>query len=361
MQNLQDFKCPCCSGAIEWNSNAQKMKCPYCETEFEMEAINALNESAMAEQPDDIKWDTEAGEQWSGGEAQNMAVYVCESCGAEIVTDQTTAATTCPYCDNNIVMRGNLAGELKPDLVIPFKLDKKAAKEGFYNHLKGKRLLPKIFKDENHIDEIKGVYVPFWLFDADANANIKYLATRISTWSDSEYIYEKTSYYNILRGGSLSFSNIPADGSSQMDDALMDSIEPFNMNEAVDFNTAYLSGYLADKYDVSADDNIERANLRIKNSTEEAFRKTVQGYATVVKQSSSVSTTNGKTKYALFPVWILNTTYQGQKYTFAMNGQTGKFVGNLPICKKTFFKYLGLSFAGCSVVASLISYLVMML
>ena len=360
MQNMQDFKCPCCSGAIEWNSNVQKMKCPYCETEFEMEALNALNESAMAEQPDNMEWNTQAGTEWSGGEAENMSVYICESCGAEIVTDRTTAATTCPYCDNNIVMRGNVSGGLKPDMVIPFKLDKKAAKAGFEKHLKGKRLLPKIFRDENHIDEVKGVYVPFWLFDADANANIRFLATRTKTWSDSEYVYRKTSYYNVLRGGNISFANIPVDGSSQMDDDLMDSIEPFNMAEAVDFNTAYLSGYLADKYDVDADQSIGRANLRIKNSTEEAFRKTVQGYTTVTTQSSSVNTTNGRTRYALFPVWILNTTYKDKKYTFAMNGQTGKFVGNLPICKNLLFKYLATSFVGVSAIATLISFLIML-
>lgn len=359
MSNMQDFKCPCCSGSIEWNSTVQKMKCPYCDTEFELEALNAMNESAMAEQPDSMNWNDQPKTEWSGGDAAGMSVYICESCGAEIIADQTTSASTCPYCDNNIVFKGNLAGGLKPDLVIPFKLDKKAAKKGLDEHLKGKRLLPKIFKDENHIDEIKGVYVPFWIFDADANANISFSATKVRTWSDSKYNYRQTSYYKVLRGGDLSFRNIPVDGASQMDDDLMDSIEPFNMAEAVDFNTAYLSGYLADKYDVDADASIGRANLRIKNSTIEEFRKTVQGYSTVSTDSSSINTYNGKTRYALLPVWILNTTYQGKKYTFAMNGQTGKFVGNLPVCKNLFFKYLISTFVGVSAIASLLCYLIM--
>ena len=244
-----------------------------------------------------------------------------------------TAATSCPFCDNPIVMMGQFSGSLKPDLVIPFKLDKKAAKEGLMKHLTGKRLLPKIFKDQNHIDEIKGVYVPFWLFDTDVDAKVRYKATKIRTWSDSDYNYTQTSYYMVHRGGSVGFGYVPVDGSTKMADDLMESIEPFNCREAVDFQTAYLAGYLADKYDVTAEESIDRANERVKKSTEQAFAETVIGYDTVVAENTSVQFHGGKAKYALYPVWLLNTTWNGNKYTFAMNGQTGKFVGDLPVDK----------------------------
>lgn len=118
-----------------------------------------------------------------------------------------------------------------------------------------------------------------------------------------------------------------------MADDLMESIEPFNISDAVDFQTAYLAGYLADKYDVTAEQSIERANKRVKHSTEEAFAETVKGYATVTTDNSNVQFHGGKAKYALYPVWLLNTTWNGNKYTFAMNGQTGKFVGDLPVDK----------------------------
>ena len=232
-------------------------------------------------------------------------------------------------------MMGQFSGSLKPDLVIPFKLDKKAAKEGLMKHLTGKRLLPKIFKDQNHIDEIKGVYVPFWLFDTDVDAKVRYKATKIRTWSDSDYNYTQTSYYMVHRGGSVGFEYVPVDGSTKMADDLMESIEPFNCREAVDFQTAYLAGYLADKYDVTAEESIDRANERVKKSTEQAFAETVIGYDTVVAENTSVQFHGGKAKYALYPVWLLNTTWNGNKYTFAMNGQTGKFVGDLPVDKAT--------------------------
>ena len=339
MSTLLDYKCPCCGGAIEFNTTAQKMKCPYCDTEFEMEALREYDQVLQDDAPDEMNWETNAGCEWQG-EDENFVTYICQSCAGEIICDKTTAATSCPYCGNPVVMAGNLSGTLKPDYIIPFKFDKNAAKNGYFNHIKGKKLLPKIFKDANHIDEIKGMYVPVWLFDAGADANIRYRATRVRHWSDSNYNYTETKYYAILRGGNIAFERVPVDGSEKMDDALMESIEPYNFNEAVDFQTAYMAGYLADKYDVTAEESIGRANQRIKTSTEQAFRSTVQGYTTVMAENSNIRLNNGKAKYALYPVWILNTTYKDQKYTFAMNGQTGKFVGDLPCDMGLFRKYL---------------------
>ena len=350
MQTLQEYKCPCCGGAIAFDSGIQKMKCPYCDTEFDMETLASYDDGLNGKQ-DNMNWETSAGGEWQEGETDGLRSYVCKSCGGEIVGDENTAATACPFCGNPVVMMGQLSGELKPDFVIPFKLDKKAAKAGLQKHLTGKRLLPKIFKDQNHIDEIKGVYVPFWLFDTEADAQVRYRATKVRTWSDSDYDYTETSHFLVRRGGSIAFENVPVDGSSKMADDLMESIEPYNFADAEDFQMAYLAGYFADKYDVTAEQSVERANERVKRSTEEAFASTVQGYATVTTESSNIELHGGKAKYALYPVWLLNTTWNGNKYTFAMNGQTGKFVGDLPVDKAAARKWtLGLT-AVCSVAA----------
>ena len=324
------------------------MKCPYCDTEFEMETLQAYDEVLQQETPDDMTWDTAAGGEWTEGEEEGLRVYVCRNCAGEIVTDEHTAATACPYCGNPVVMMGQFAGDLKPDLVIPFKLDKKAAMEALKRHYSGKRLLPKVFADENHLREIKGVYVPVWLFDADAQADLRWKATRTRTWSDSNYIYTETHHYSVIRGGTIGFHRVPVDGSSKMDDALMESIEPFDFSEAVDFQTAYLSGFLADKYDVDSEQSVERANERIRRSTEEAL-------------SNHVNLQNGAAKYALYPVWLLTTEWQGKNYIFAMNGQTGKFVGDLPMDKAAYTKWLFGIAGAVSAACFAISYLLWLL
>lgn len=340
MAQIQEYKCPCCGGAIAFDSTIQKMKCPYCDTEFEMDTLASYDNELRDEQEDDMSWDASAGQEWLDGETSGLNAYVCQSCGGEIACDENTAATSCPFCGNPVVIMGQVTGTLRPDYVIPFKLDKKAAKEALKKHYDKKRLLPKVFKDQNHIDEVKGIYVPFWLFDADANVNMRFKATKSRTWSDSNYIYTETRFYSVSRGGSIGFATVPVDGSTKMRDDLMESIEPFDCSKAVDFQTAYLAGYLADKYDVDAEQSAGRANERIRKSAEDAFAATVQGYTTVTKEAGSIMLQNAKVKYGLFPVWLLNTTWNGQNYFFAMNGQTGKMVGDLPLDKAAYWKWL---------------------
>lgn len=338
---LQQYKCPCCSGAIEFNPNVQKMKCPYCDTEFDMNTLLQYDADLNTDAEDSMEWDTEHGE-WQTDETSGMRIYSCQSCGGQIIVDETTAATSCPYCDNPVVMMGQFTGALKPQYVIPFKLDKQAAVDALKMHLKGKKFLPKVFKDQNHIDEVKGMYVPFWLFDTKADGNTRYAATRVHTHYSGNYRITETEHFSLYREGKMSFDNVPVDGSSKMPDNLMESVGPYDFKEAVNFQTAYLAGYLADKYDVDADASVARANERVKETVTEKFRDTVSGYTSVTCEGDNLRLINAKAKYALYPVWMLSTSWNGDNYIFAMNGQTGKFVGNLPCDKSLFWKAFAL-------------------
>lgn len=331
MSELQEYKCPNCGGAIGFDSTSQKMKCPFCDTELDVEAIKTFEREKEQPIEDDFTWDKSPQTEW---QEDGVRVYVCDSCGGEIIAEETTAATKCPYCDNAVVMKGQVSGTLKPDLIIPFQISREDAVKALKAHFQGKKLLPDSFKDESHLKEIKGVYVPFWLFDATAQGNMRFHATRTRGWSDAKYIYTRTSHYAVTRRGSLKFAGVPVDGSRKMADDLMESLEPYDLSKAVDFRTAYMAGYLADKYDVDADESILRANERIKTSTTAELQNTVIGYETVMPEAAGVSLSEGKAGYALYPVWMLRTEWQGQTYVFAMNGQTGKFVGDLPMDKK---------------------------
>ena len=348
--------CPACKAELNCEGMSGEATCPGCGAEFQMEDLRAYAAHMAEKREDNMNWDTEAGGAWQEGEADGLRIYSCTQCGGEIVADEATGATTCPYCGNPVVLTGHFAGLLKPDLVIPFKVDKNAAIEALQNHYKGKRLLPKVFKDQNHIEEVKGLYVPVWLFDADADADVQYEATKVLRWSDSEYNYTETRHYAVIRSGGIGFENVPVDGSTKMDDTLMESIEPFDISGAVPFKTAYLPGYMADKYDVDAEASIGRANERIKRSTEDAFWSTVQGYDTVMPVESNINLRSGHARYALYPVWILNTNWMGKKFTFAINGQTGKIAGDLPMDKGAFWKYLLGVTAAVTAVAFAISY-----
>lgn len=355
MAQLIEYECPCCGGTVEFDSTIQKMKCPYCETEFDVEAVQAFEKENQKEKNDDLTWETEAGAEWEDGEQEQMQIYVCQSCGGEIISDGKLGSTCCPYCGNNVVMKEQFSGDLKPDYIIPFKLDKKEAKQRLKQHFQGKKLLPKLFSEENHLEEIQGIYVPFWLFDTSSHGEVRYKGTKVRNWMDANYTYTETRFFEIARAGSVEFERVPVDGSSKMADDLMESIEPYDFSEAVPFKPAYLAGYLADRYDVSAEESVQRANARIKQSTLDALEETITDhYATKTFMGSNVSFQHGKAQYALYPVWILNTTWKGEKYVFAMNGQTGKFVGNLPVDKGIYWKYHTLWGIGLGIAAFLI-------
>ncbi len=326
MAELMDYKCPACSGALEFDPATQKMLCPFCGSSFEMEELR--EKDAQTEQAQTGEWQSAQAEEWDD---DNVAVYRCESCGGEIVGDETTAATACPFCGNPVVMAGRVSGAFKPEYVLPFQLEKKAAKEKLKQYLGKKKFAPSAFLRENRIEEIRGLYVPVWLYDSDIHAAARFEATRKRTWRQGDTEYTETSYYDVYREGDMAFANVPVDGSTKMPEDLLESVEPFDFGKAVPFQTAYLAGYLADKYDVSMEQGAARVNERIQQSAEDTLRKTVKNFDSVEARSTQTQLLRGVAKYALYPVWLLNTVYRGETYTFAMNGQSGKFVGNVPV------------------------------
>ncbi len=337
-ETVLEYKCPCCGAGLKFDGGAQELVCEYCDNKFSVEQLEQLAEAERDEKnTSEPEWSDYTGTETEG----EQTAFICQSCGAALVGDDTMMATECPYCGNPAIIKERVSGALRPDYIIPFRLDRQAAKDTLKKFYKGKLLLPRAFKSENCIDKLQGVYVPFWLFDCNADGTVHFNATRVSTWRSGDYRYTKTSHFLVIRGGHMAFEKIPVDASEKMDDSYMDSLEPFDYRDLTDFGTAYLSGFLADRFDVSAKDSAPRASRRVKQSLEDSLRSTVHGYASVTTRSTDIHTSDSQVKYAMLPVYILNTKYKGKPYFFAMNGQTGKFVGKLPISWGRFFAWAG--------------------
>jgi len=352
---IKEYKCPNCNGAVKFDSSSQNMKCPYCDSEFVIESLVEYQKELAAPEKDRFDVDTsKAAAPWKDEDLGDLSTGSCPSCGAELIGDTNTIATVCPCCGNTQILQQRVKGLLKPDYVLPFQLEKKAAVEALKNFYQGKRLLPNFFKQENQINNIQGLYVPFWLFDAKSNGQINFRATRNKAWSDRNYNYTKTDHYSIFREGSLDFEKIPVDGSVRMNDDYMDAIEPFDYSKLKGFLPDYLSGYIAEKYDVDTEASKERAFKRIKKSLESQFANSVQGYSSVRTERSTVNVVKGNVSYSLFPVWILNTKYKNENHQFIMNGQSGLLAGKLPVDKGKAFRYRFLFTAGIGAVLTTI-------
>lgn len=338
---ITNYICPACIGPMHFSGATGNLECDYCGSSYTVEEVEQLmasdNEAALQASEDAAnkagQWD-QSTENWN---AEDMKAYSCPSCGAELVCDETTAATSCPYCGNPTVVPAQFDGMLKPEYVIPFKLEKENAVEQLKAHYKGKILLPKAFKDDNHIDEIKGVYVPFWLYDGTAKGAASFDAEKDTVKRHGNEEITTTKHYRVNRAGEFKFEKIPADASSKMPDDLMDSIEPYDYKDMKDFSKAYMAGFLADKYDVSAEDNAKRIKERATNTLQDMLQESVTGYDREHKVASNTVITQGKVSYAMMPVWLLGTKWNDQNFLFAMNGQTGKMVGDLPMDKKKFW------------------------
>mgnify|MGYP002561677218 FL=1 len=359
---VTNYQCPACTGPLHYSAKSGKLACDYCGSSFDVAEIEALYarkeaEAAAAKQAADAKaeaaqaakaeaaeaaaasggWDTsDLSRDW-GAEADGLRVYSCPSCGAELICDQSTAATACPYCGNPAIVPGQFSGALRPDYILPFRLSKDDAVQALRAHYKGKPFLPRSFTSANHIEQIQGVYVPFWLFDGGAEGAASYRASNTNVFETGDYEITETRHYHVVRAGSLAFEKIPVDASSKMPDDHMDSIEPFDYAQLRPFSTAYLSGYLADKYDVTIDDSRDRADTRCRETLAQALRDTVTGYGACVTEREDIALRRGKVHYALLPVWMLSTKWRGQDFLFAMNGQTGKLVGDLPTDRGRFW------------------------
>ena len=322
---ITNYQCPACTGPLHFVGESGKLECDYCGSSFDIAEIEAFyaekeakaaeaaqkqeeteaaQKSAEAEEQqtaaDGSDWDASGlSEDW-GADAAGMKAYCCPSCGAELLCDATTAATSCPYCGNPSVLPGQFAGILKPDFVLPFKLSKEDAIKALKKHYLKKPLLPSTFSKANHLEEIKGVYVPFWMYDGEASGSAQFHATQVHTYTSGNYEITETRHYDVRRAGSIAFEKIPVDASSKMPDDYMDSIEPYD----------YAGSLLR------------------------ALERTVSGYTTCNETSRDIHLKRGKVHYALLPVWILNTRWEGKDFLFAMNGQTGKLVGNLPVSTK---------------------------
>ena len=360
------YKCLSCGAPLSFSPKDEKVTCEYCGTELEVKTVEeyyAQKEAAAAaaQAAKEAKWDTAAaGNQWEKEEAEMMQAFTCSSCGAEIVCDANTMATECCYCGNPTMLPSRFSGMLKPDYIIPFKKTKEEAVAALKKFYEDKPLLPDAFTANNRVEAIQGMYVPFWLFDADIDAQGSYKASRSMAVDTGDAIMTSTSYYNCHRQGCMKFERIPVDGSKKMDDTFMESIEPFDYRELVPFSSAYFAGYLADKYDVDADAAVVRADERINKSAELCLAKTVHGYDSVqpendcafVKGDSSVH-------YAMVPVWILTTRYKDEPYTFMMNGQTGEVVGSLPIDEGKLRNRMLIAFAITVVIAFAVLYAIL--
>jgi len=324
------YQCPSCGAPLAYGTESKKLECEACGNSYELDALETMNESS---EHSSIHFDMPK-ETFGTQESEQMRSYICQACGAELLAQETTMATECPYCSSPTILPERIDGGVKPELVIPFSVTREQAQQQFEAYFKGKKLLPNVFLDSrNRIAEMRKLYVPYWLFDCTAGGRVVYNAKKEYIRREGEWEVAYTEHYVLNRAGTMEFTGIPVDGSVKLDNRITESLEPYDLSAAVPFEPAVLAGAMSDHADADSSDCEQRARQRVENSMEQLLRSTVSGYTSVSVRSRNFFAESSRVRPVLMPVWMITTEKDGTTYTFAINGQTGKLTCDVPADK----------------------------
>ena len=344
--DVKEMSCPACGATMRFDPGTGKMICDWCGTTAEIEKEEKKEDKAAAAgaeakaETDEIEgFDFNSlNDQATDPSASDVPIYHCKSCGAELIAPPEQISMACPYCGSNVVLTQKVSGKLRPDGIIPFKIDPKSLPDHMTRYYKDKVLLPRNFFTGGKMDKVTGVYVPFWVFSGNISGELTFYGCTESSTRSGDYIITETKDYDLERKVSMDFSDVPVDASGRVKDELMDSIEPFDMREVVDFDMRYLAGFTSDRFDEPKDTIADRAKKRMFSTAESAVRTRITGYSSVRKTGGHL-TASINAKYILIPAYFFKIKLDGKKYEFAVNGQTGKVAGKLPIDKSVCIRY----------------------
>lgn len=325
------YKCPNCGGGLIFDPASGQFKCEFCLSKFTEAELKKHFPDMAAPEADEPKPPEEGTDDFA---AHTMA-YRCPSCGAEILTDDTTAATFCYYCHNPIVCEGRLSGEFKPDKVVPFEIDRKAAEKTFMDWIRKRKFVPRDFFGKKQIEKMTGVYFPYWMTEAEMNGTLEGTARKVRVWVAGDLEYTETTTYRVHRAGKLRFGEYLSLAFRKGDQTLLNRILPYDMTKAVDFAMPYLSGFQAEKRDVERKEAENAVQHTLHMYAEDLLRDTTGGVGPLTGEQTAFSGEQYDWKYCLLPVWLM--TYRGKDekmYYFALNAQTGEIVGELPLSTK---------------------------
>lgn len=311
-------KCPSCGSNIVYEPELSAMMCRNCGNIYSPETLEPRGSLGITKEHDYM------GDSDMSEDDKKRHEIVCNSCGAALIADENTMSTMCPFCGSPALITRRMSREFKPDYIVPFKIDKDQAKKNMMAWLATKKYTPIGFKSKSKLTNMTALYVPFWLLDCVVHSDMS--GTGKVGRGNTKTIYEVNAnmVYHV--------KGVPFDASVKIANRLMEAIEPFDYKDMVKFESKYLQGFYADKYEQLPSDMTERITRRIskfsRDESDIAFKKYDQFEKRFDKGFTWIS--DASMKYCLLPVWFMTVEFEGDQYQFAVNGQTGEASGQVP-------------------------------
>lgn len=335
---MKKYSCPNCSAELYWDAKAGALKCEYCEKEYQPAELDAMGVAAPApavSAAEKVARETtdqdRVSDESSKIDTSDLVVYSCKNCGAEVITSKSTVATTCAFCGRAISLSEKLVGDFAPEEVIPFAITEEEAKRIYKDYVAKCVMTPNSFKSEHQLKKTKGIYAPFWLHSYIEEAKVDIHAENLVSRRRGDDKIIDHYMFEVHMDVSGEFESIPADGLANLDNSLMAAIEPFDYTKLTDFNPGYMAGFYAEQYDENAEQTLGRVTARSEGVISSQAQMEAGAYESKIVTSYSPTYHNIVSKYAMLPVWMFNISHGGKDYQIAVNGETGKVAGKLPI------------------------------
>lgn len=315
------YKCPSCGGNMKMRVKTAELYCEHCENKVSLFDYTSCEMELQEDQRQKENWQTATRS------------FGCPMCGAHMAALKESITCMCSFCGTDMILEEQIEGELTPDKIIPFNVEKKTAAGIIQSYINTR--IGEVHQVEKK--DVQGIYVPFWLYDFGGDAVIRGTG-RLDRRR-----------YNIVREGKIILEKVPLDASIKMNNALMDNILPYEYCSLYDFQKGALAGFMAERYDYRYDDMQERLRKKIEHFTETTLRDKMEEkmrdpngmraqkyhqYA-FPKDYEAINVEQYKSRtyllgihYALLPVWHYTFVHEGRRYQVAVNGQTGKSAGN---------------------------------
>jgi hypothetical protein len=324
MKIPESCKCPSCAGFLLFDIALQRLKCDHCSRELTVPEYDALMESRQTNSES-----RGAAPVQDGGyrRRQMRRSYVCSTCGGEVSPGVLSASGVCPFCEKPIVFTDKIMDFEEPDLIIPFMKEKKFFADEYRKLFTGRHFVPEDFLREAEAEKITARYFPFWLFDISAEGSAAAKAEKISKKGDKKWEH---TVFELKGEGRQEFRGIPQDATDELDDALSQRLEPFDIAGSVPYSFAYFAGHDVRIGNRGSGKSFRDVERRVKSSLDD-FLIPGKDYDACRITERSYRIIPGAMRYAIFPVYLLDIPWRKKIFSYAMNGQTGRIVGNFPV------------------------------
>ena len=332
---LEKHPCAACGAQAEWNASKQRLVCPFCGTEAPYEADKDTGKireidlvTALRELPDEQR----------GWQTDRRSVQ-CRSCRAVMVYDPARVGQNCEFCGSPaLVDYQEIKAPIRPQSLLPFKITISQVRDRMRQWYAGRWFAPGALIRRALVDQVKGIYVPYWTFDAQvhcpwqAEAGYHYYVQEEFTDNQGRRQVrqvQRTRWENAQGEIDHFFDDEPVPGTRGVDRTLLRGVEPFPTGDLLPYDTAYLSGFMVEHYQVVLLDAVKESKDSMHGQLEALCAREIPGDTYRNLRISPVY--SGETfKHVLVPVWLLTYTYGAKVYQVVANGYTGKIAGRYP-------------------------------